>query len=522
MSETVLIIEDTASLQMVYAAVLRQAGFDVVAASTAHEGYALFERHRPAAILLDLMLPDRDGLDLMRDMLRLQRETAVVVVTANGSINRAVEAMRAGAHDFLVKPFDETRMTATIRNAFAEAQRRRADGTAAAPGEPQTDEAGAALHCFSGFIGSSPRMQEVYGKIRSVARSTATIFITGESGTGKELCAQAVHDFSSRASGPFVPLNCGAIPSELLESEVFGHLKGSFTGAISDKQGAAAAADGGTLFLDEICEMDLNLQTKLLRFLQTSTIQPVGAVQPRKVDVRIVCATNREPLEEVRHGRFREDLYYRLHVVPIHLPALRERGDDVVEIAEAILRRFAEEEGKGFRTLDESVRALFRRLPWPGNVRQVLNTLRNVVVLHDGEEVTRAMLPPDLLAEAALADPPRNADGDRAAVAGADGAGAGDARSDGRGEDGAAALGGRPDRHEPLPAPAPQSAAAGHAPDGLDGLALLRGRTLAEIERIVIEAAISRHAGSVPKAARELGVSPSTLYRKREAWSATT
>lgn len=500
MSETVLIIEDTASLQMVYAAVLRQAGFDVVSAATAQEGYELFERHRPAAILLDLMLPDRDGLDLMRDMLRLQRETAVVVVTANGSINRAVEAMRAGAHDFLVKPFDETRMIGTVRNAVSEARRRLSHGaSSSSAGRPSS------LDGVSGFIGSSPRMQEVYGKIRSVARSTATIFITGESGTGKELCAQAVHDFSTRASGPFVPLNCGAIPSELLESEVFGHLKGSFTGAISDKLGAAAAADGGTLFLDEICEMDLNLQTKLLRFLQTSTIQPVGAVQPRKVDVRIVCATNREPLEEVRRGRFREDLYYRLHVVPIHLPALRERGGDVIEIAEAILRRFAEEEGKSFRTLDEPVRDLFRRLPWPGNVRQVLNTLRNVVVLHDGTEVTRTMLPPDLLAEAALAERPRDH-----GPAGAAGGGAANGADHGRGD---------------WPRPAAPGSGSPPAPADAgpsDGLAALRGRTLAEIERIVIEAAISRHDGSVPKAARELGVSPSTLYRKREAWSATT
>jgi DNA-binding NtrC family response regulator len=491
-SETVLIIEDTASLQMVYKAVLRQAGFDVVTASTAQEGYGLFERHRPAAILLDLMLPDRDGLDLMRDMLRVQPETAVVVVTANGSINRAVEAMRAGAHDFLVKPFDETRMIGTVRNAASEARRRLSDDAAAGAKAQPSD-----LASFSGFIGRSDRMQEVYGKIRSVARSTATIFITGESGTGKELCAQAVHEWSTRAAGPFMPLNCGAIPSELLESEVFGHLKGSFTGAISDKLGAAAAADGGTLFLDEICEMDLNLQTKLLRFLQTSTIQPVGAVQPRKVDVRIVCATNREPLEEVRRGRFREDLYYRLHVVPIHLPPLRERGDDVIEIAEVILRRFAEEEGKCFRTLDGSVRALFRRLPWPGNVRQVLNTLRNVVVLHDGTEVTRAMLPPDLLAEAALADGPRNGMAGRIA------------EQAGSPHDRRA-----PERSRP-PAPAGAS-------DGLDGLAHLRGKTLAEIERIVIEAAISRHGGSVPKAARELGVSPSTLYRKREAWGAAT
>ncbi|MBC7143006.1 MAG: sigma-54-dependent Fis family transcriptional regulator, partial [Rhodobacteraceae bacterium] len=315
------------------------------------------------------------------------------------------------------------------------------------------------------FIGESEPMRQVYAKIGSVARSMATVFITGESGTGKELCAQAVHDLSNRAQGPFVPLNCGAIPSELLESEVFGHVKGSFTGAISDKPGAAAAADGGTLFLDEICELDLNLQTKLLRFLQTSTIQPVGATRSRKVNVRIVCATNRDPLQEVRRGRFREDLYYRLHVVPIHMPPLRDRGEDVVTIAEAALARFAREEGRQFRDLDRDVKALFRALDWPGNVRQLLNVMRHVVVLNDGPAVTRAMLPIELHHEL-----------EHAACAAQD-------------------------------TPIPQVP--------LEGLV---GRTLAEIERLVIEETIARHGGSVPKAARVLDVSPSTLYRKIESW----
>jgi len=296
-----------------------------------------------------------------------------------------------------------------------------------------------------------------------VARSMATVFITGESGTGKELCAEAVHQTSARASGPFVALNCGAIPVDLLESEVFGHLRGSFTGAINDKIGAAAAADGGTLFLDEICEMDLNLQTKLLRFLQTSTITPVGATKPRKVNVRIICATNRNPLEEVRRGRFREDLYYRLHVVPVHLPPLRERGEDVIEISERLIVQMAREEGHVFTSLAPRVKELFRSLPWPGNVRQLINVLRNVVVLNEGPQVTVEMLPPDLLAD--------------------------------------------------RPAPAPAAEERPHV-----SMQDLSGRTLAQIERIVIEDALARHGDSVPKAARELDVSASTLYRKREAW----
>lgn len=449
-----LLVEDTPSLQLVYQSVLRSAGHVVRCADDAAAGLAAFKAMEPSVVLLDLMLPDRDGLDLMAEMLAIRPETRVIVITANGSINKAVAAMRAGAHEFLVKPFDEQRFLAAIDNALAAAS------PAGAAMQPRREP-----DAPGDFIGTSEPMRQVYAKIRSVARSMATVFITGESGTGKELCAQAVHDLSNRAAAPFVPLNCGAIPSELMESEVFGHVKGSFTGAIADKPGAAAAADGGTLFLDEICELDLNLQTKLLRFLQTSTIQPVGATRTRKVNVRIVCATNRDPMQEVRRGRFREDLYYRLHVVPIHMPPLRDRGADVVTIAEAALARFAREEGRQFRTLDADVKALFQQLDWPGNVRQLLNVMRHVVVLNDGHAVTRAMLPAELVGE-----PGRQ-------------------------------------RRDAVAAPAP----ALH----IDGLI---GRTLAEIERLVIEETIARHGGSVPKAARMLDVSPSTLYRKIDAW----
>ena len=245
-------------------------------------------------------------------------------------------------------------------------------------------------------------------------------------------------------------------------------MKGSFTGAISDKPGAATAADGGTLFLDEICEMAPALQTKLLRFLQTSTVLPVGATRPIKVNVRIVCATNRDPLDAVRRGQFREDLYYRLFVVPIHMPPLRERGDDVIEIAEAALIRFAEEEGRSFAGLTPAVATLFRSLPWPGNVRQVLNVIRNVVVLNQGGVVTLQMLPEDIV------------------------------------------------RLVEVPSTLPAVTATPEA--DLQVEALL-GRPLAEVERIVVTATLARHGGSVPKAARVLDLSPSTLYRKLEAWA---
>ncbi|MFN6924697.1 MAG: sigma-54-dependent transcriptional regulator [Tabrizicola sp.] len=457
-----LLIEDTSSLQMVYRSILSGAGFRVSVAASAAEGLAQFQSLRPAVVLLDLVLPDRDGLQLMQEFLAMQPETAIIAITAHGSVNRAVEAMRAGAHDFLVKPFDENRLLGAVQNLLEERGERRAERSGIVPSAESVT-----LTDTSGFIGSSEAMKRIHATIASVARSMATVFITGESGTGKELCALAVHANSARASGPFIALNCGAIPQDLLESEVFGHMKGSFTGAISDKPGAAAAADGGTLFLDEVCEMAPALQTKLLRFLQTSTVQPVGATRPRKVNVRIVCATNRDPLDAVRRGQFREDLYYRLFVVPIHMPPLRERGHDVIEIAEAALQRFAEEEGRRFHGLTPETRALLLQLPWPGNVRQLLNVIRNVVVLNRGGWVTPEMLPPGLADDL-------------------------------------------PARATSGPQPAPDLPTT----DSLVGL------TLAEAERLLIEATLARHGGSIPRAARVLDVSPSTLYRKIEGWKA--
>jgi DNA-binding NtrC family response regulator len=476
-----LLIEDTMSLQLVYRATLINAGHRVSCAATAADGYALFRSEQPRIVLLDLTLPDRDGLDLMQDMLAHQPDTCVIIITANGSINKAVEAVRAGAHEFLVKPFDEGRFLSCIDNALREgalregAQRDGATRDTTSTNRPPRPNQSLRPRAPSNhppplpegsFIGSSPPMSRVQEKIAACAQSMATVFITGESGTGKELCALAVHQQSPRHFGPFIALNCGAIPADLLESEVFGHVKGSFTGAVADKIGAAAAADGGTLFLDEVCEMLPALQTKLLRFLQTSAVQPVGATRPRKVNVRIVCATNRDPADAVRRGQFREDLYYRLYVIPIHMPPLRDRGLDVIEIAETALHRFAAEEGRAFTTLAPDVRALFQSLPWPGNVRQLLNVIRNVTVLYDGPQVLAHMLPGD------LTTPP-------------------------------------PTPETPSP---PETAA-------LPNLDALLGLPLAEVERRIIQATIDMHAGSIPRAARVLDVSPSTLYRKLEQWA---
>ena len=481
--ESVLLVEDTPSLSMVYQSALERSGLAVNPVFSAREALATFRKHQNKLILLDLMLPDGNGLDILSEIHEKSPLSKVVVITANGSINRAVEAMRGGAFDFLVKPFDDRRLLSAVENAIKSMALDAVEARSGTSGAARAQEVG-------GFLGSSPVMQRIYAMIGSIGRSTATVFITGESGTGKEIAAQAIHRQSLRHKGPFIAINCGAIPKDLLESEVFGHLKGSFTGAISDKIGAAAAADGGTLFLDEICEMDLALQTKLLRFLQTSMIQPVGAVEPRKVDVRIVCATNRDPLEEVRSGRFREDLYYRLHVVPIQMPPLRDRGADVIEIAEKLIERFASEEGKGFRRLSAQAAQTLLAFSWPGNVRQLENVLRNAVVLNDGVELELSMLPRNLLQSEAFSD---IGPGSRDVVEPIHG------------------------RRSYAPTLVTNNVAdLTSAPDRT--LRSLVGTTLADVEREFIEITIEECDGSIPRAARVLDVSPSTLYRKREAW----
>lgn len=447
--DRVLLVEDTVSLAAVYVEYLREGPWEVVHAPSIGEALRIAEEAAPDAALLDLRLPDGDGMNLLRRLRERLPELPVVMLTAHGSVATAVEAIHAGAADFLIKPFSAERLVVTLRNAIEKATllRRVRELAAARPAQG-----------LAGFIGAAPAMQAVYRILQNAAGSKATVFVTGESGTGKELAAEAVHRLSPRRAGPFVPINCAAIPRDLIESEVFGHVRGAFTGAIADRTGAAAAADGGTLFLDEICEMDLALQGKLLRFIQTGTFSPVGSTKVVKTDVRFVCATNRDPLREVEAGRFREDLYYRLHVVPVQLPPLRERGEDIVSLAQHFLARASTEEGKRFGGFSADARVALLAHRWPGNVRELENAVRTAVVLHDAEAVTAAMLP--LAARGAAA----------------------------------------------APKPAVQDPAR-------------RIRPLAEIEREAIEEAVQLCEGNIPKAAAFLGISPSTLYRKRAAWA---
>jgi DNA-binding NtrC family response regulator len=388
----------------------------------------------------------------------------VIVITANGSINVAVEAMREGAADFLVKPFAPERLFVTIEHALERQALKRIVSNIAAPVEGDH---------FCGFIGESLAMRAVYRIIDIAATSKAPVFITGDSGTGKELAAEAVHQRSSRSHKPFIALNCAAMPKDLMESEIFGHVKGAFTGAIADRDGAGTQADGGTLFLDEICEMDVALQAKLLRFVQTGIFTKVGGSQPQKSDIRFISATNRDPLKEVEAGRFREDLYYRLYVMPLALPALRERGRDLLLVARHFLQQYAAEEGRQFDSFAPETERLLLEYPWPGNVRQLQNIVRQIVLLNDGTVVTPDMLPPPLglpgvnIESLALAVP--------------------------RGRSAAAA--------------ASTGAGATAADDSF---------SLIEMERALIELALAQSGGNVLQAAAALDISPSTLYRKRE------
>ncbi len=507
----ILLVEDAPSLAQLYGAYLRKAGYPVELAETGQAAMESIRRQPPPLVLLDLNLPDMDGMDILRWINTEQYPTLVVVITAFGSINVAVEAMREGAYDFVVKPMAPDRLVVTVRNAM---ERLRLQKIVETWREDLNRD-----HYF-GFIGASLAMQAVYRIIDSAAASKATVFITGESGTGKEVCAEAIHRRSPRATQPLVALNCGAIPKDLMESEIFGHVRGAFTGAVSDREGAAAQARGGTLFLDEVCELAPDLQTKLLRFVQTGTFQKVGGTRPEQADLRILCATNRDPLAEVRAGRFREDLYYRLHVIPVHLPPLRERDDDAVIIARHLLATYAQEEGKPFRRFDPDAEALLRAHPWPGNVRELQNVIRRAVVLYDGEVVTADMLPLERRPDDGSA-PTDAGPANPVPVTGADGpldapAPAACAPATPVADWAPAA---RPDRvpsFNGATASGPAAAAAGSMARPIDVVA----KPLWQIEKAAIEDAVAACDGNIPRAAARLGISASTIYRKKLAWEA--
>ena len=458
----ILIVEDTLSLALTYQGYLQNEVLDVFHVVKGQEAIDYVAHHEVDVILLDLKLPDMDGQDVLKWLQENDYDIPVIVITAHSSVDVAVNVIKNGASDFLEKPFNATRLIVTINNVLKQQKL-----NSVVKEIQKTFN----RNNYQGFIGKSLPMQATYKTIDAAATSKASIFITGESGTGKEVCAEAIHRQSQRSKKAFIAINCGAIPEALMESEIFGHVKGAFTGAAMPRDGAATLANGGTLFLDEIGEMDLELQKKLLRFIQTGKFNKVGSSKEESVDVRIISATNRNPLEDVAAGRFREDLYYRLHVIPIHLPPLRDRGEDIILIADHFLAEASEIEGKKFKELSTDVAQIFRQYQWPGNVRQLQNVIMNVVVLNDDETVQIQHLPKPL---------------DSFSI-------------------------GSVSNVMPQSNPAISQQTSEATTEG--GI-----RTLADIEREAIMSAIAVCDDNIPKAAAHLGVSPSTIYRKMQAW----
>ncbi len=464
-TDLVLVVEDADGEARLIAACLAGQPFELRYARTGQAALAELERDPPDAVLLDLGLPDMDGREVLRAMAAKAPATSVVILTGNASLDVAVESMRLGAFDYVVKPWDSARLVVTLRNAV---ERQRLRRLVTSYRERYEGD------CFFGMIGASPAMRAVYRTIEAAAASRATIFICGESGTGKELCACAIHNISARREAPFVTLNCAAIPAGLIESEIFGHIKGAFTGAIAVRAGAVARADGGTFFMDEICEIPLELQGKLLRLVQTGAYQKLGGDRSEQADLRFVCATNRDPWREVETGRFREDLFYRMHVIPIEMPPLRDREGDVAILADHFLAEYSRDEGKSFTGFTPGAAAAIAAHGWPGNVRELQNVIRRIVVLNDGERATADMLPPLPAPGMAAA---RRSPSLAETVTFSAGARIFPARAD-------------PVRPDPV-------------------------RPLSLVEEEAIERAVAACGGNVRRAAKLLGIDRATVYRKR-------
>jgi two-component system response regulator HydG len=398
------------------------------------------------------MMPGMSGEELLRAVKTLAPETEVVLMTAYGTVETAVSAMKEGAYDFITKPVKRHAIVKSVRRALekaslvAENRALRARLAELAPG-------------VGGLVGDAPAFRAVLETLRQAAPTSATVLLHGESGTGKELAARLVHDLSPRAAGPFVPINCAAIPEGLLESELFGHEKGAFTGASARKEGRFERANGGTLLLDEVGEMPLAVQVKLLRFLQDGVLERVGGTEPVRVDVRVVAATNRDLAAEVKAGRFREDLFYRLDVVSVRLPPLRERREDVLALASFFLRRVAEKVPKQVTGFTPAAASALERYPWPGNVRELQHAVERAVILGRGEALDVSDLPDAIRAAAAAPDP--------------------------------------------AGAPSPGGA-----------IVIPLGTPMEEVERLVIRRTLEQTKGDKTLAAQILGIAARTIYRK--------
>ncbi|MRH78394.1 nitrogen regulation protein NR(I) [Spiribacter sp. C176] len=388
---TAWIVDDDRSIRWVLKKALERAGIDAVDFETAEEALAQLERQQPDVLISDIRMPRFDGLHLMERVHSTYPDLPIIIMTAHSDLDAAVSAYEGGAFEYLPKPFDMEEAVELVRRAAAAAR------STAAPSAGRED--------MPEIIGEAPAMQEVFRAIGRLSRSNITVLINGESGTGKELVARALHRHSPRANAPFIALNMAAIPRDLMESELFGHEKGAFTGAHQVRRGRFEQADGGTLFLDEIGDMPAELQTRLLRVLADGEFYRVGAHTPMRVDVRIVAATHQNLEELVQAGRFREDLFHRLNVIRIQVPALRQRQADIPALAAHFLQRAAKELNVEAKQLTPAVAQSLQQLPWPGNVRELENTCRWLTVMASGREVQMEDLPSELLKERAVAEP---------------------------------------------------------------------------------------------------------------------
>jgi DNA-binding NtrC family response regulator len=381
----ILVVDDEANARTALAELLREEGYDVETAADAFKAMGKLDAFVPHLVLTDLKMPGMDGIELMKKIRTSYKDCAVIVMTAFGAVESAVEAMRAGAVDYLTKPINFDELLIMVERAL-EQERLRTEASQMRARLAERFSAG-------NLVGNSPPMQQIFKVIKQVAPSRASVLITGESGTGKELVAQALHENSPRNNGPFIKLHCAALAETLLESELFGHERGAFTGAVARRDGRFQMAHGGTLFLDEIGEISASVQVKLLRFLQEHEFERVGGTQTIKVDVRVIAATNRNLAEEVKRGRFREDLYYRLNVVSIHMPALRERPSDIPLLANHFLQRYAKENGKAIKGFTPAALEALTHHHWAGNVRELENAVERAVVMAIEDYVDLEQLP---------------------------------------------------------------------------------------------------------------------------------
>ena len=479
MAQTILVVDDDPVQRRLLEAAITRSGMQVVTAPGGGLALELINGPRGeqiALMLLDLIMPDMGGLDVLARLRQTNPDLPVIVLTAKGGIDSAVEAMRAGANDFLVKPASPERIAISIRNQLK-------IGTLSTEVTRLKKKTENRL-TFDDLVAESNEMKQVFRLGRRAAQSNIPILIEGESGAGKELIARAIQGSSERAGRPFVTVNCGAIPENLIESILFGHEKGSFTGATDKHLGKFQEADGGTLFLDEIGELRLDMQVKLLRALQEGEVDPVGSKRPVKVDVRIMSATNRDLALRVRDGHFREDLYYRLNVFPIVVPALRDRRADIPELARHFIARFAAEENKPMSGLTPEAASLLEHFSWPGNVRQLENTIFRAVVLCESETLDVCDFPQIATAmglEAKTQRMPGSPDLPRANAG--------------------------TSLHSPT-----YKHASPYALSGTDSSGHMR--KLEDIESEVIRMAIARYDGHMSEVARRLGIGRSTLYRK--------